>query len=282
MTAPPGKNPTYGDRIDTLCDAGFPGLRYLRDFKKQYHDPRATKWTKLDFSEQNKEPNIVPACKFDPNGYANVMHAPRGQSRILIVLEGLSSGMIEYVGAAWDVDPYFFASYIRSADWEPADEYISSARLPSSQKSDGFVCLSYLEPIRLPQELADCSRAETVNDVKRSLEIRSIYNTGKKIDSCTVVGLLSRKVALWTRKYDNGCFEAVLLCDSILPTEFDLYVELPSLKGKERRHVSAWSPWAGGCVNILSWQEVANAHIGTSVFQKSQNFSLVDGLIHHW
>ena len=288
----------YMARIREMSSNGYPNLRNLSEFMKEdtYSfgtNPRAS-CTILNFQAEKQTPTILRASDPSYNNSISTLSSNRGKSKALIILEDLTSDFIEEIGGQLSIDPHFFASHLRTAEWKKGDKFINSARLPSAQKSDDFICLRYFDSIILEKEYGSTAALQD-GTLQRNIEFRtpkSLKEDGKDRS----VAMISRSMSFWVRRYENDCWEgmgsiifltcgeiaymvvlAVLLTDPRLLSSFMMGMNTPT--GLEMETVSSWKPFANGTIDFKPWPGNFKDHTWPV---RDQKRTLLDELLHYW
>jgi hypothetical protein len=130
-----------------------------------------------------------------------------GKCRSLYIVEDLSADVIEELGAAFDIEPQFFAEHLRDVEWEHHDNKSNAMMLPSVRHSARYWTLHYLEPIALG-EYKPSKRTKLDMNVLRRIEFRTPYKD--RIGGYKSIGLVHRVLSFWYKIYDGGFFEGML------------------------------------------------------------------------
>jgi hypothetical protein len=157
----------YARTIHDLAEKGYGNLKYLDTFMKEHHD-HESKCTVRNFS---------PSFKVEPFHISSQRKASRdmvGKYRSLYIVEDLSADVIEELGAAFDIEPQFFAEHLRDVEWEHHDNKSNAMMLPSVRHSARYWTLHYLEPIALG-EYKPSKRTKLDMNVLRRIEFRTPY-----------------------------------------------------------------------------------------------------------
>jgi hypothetical protein len=118
----------YARTIHGLAEKGYGNLRYPDSFINEPHEAEA-KCTVLNFS---------PEFRVEPNHNSPRRKASRemaGRCRSLYIAEDWSGDIIEELGAAFDIEPQFFAEHIRDVGWEHHKDRSNAMTLPPVRHS---------------------------------------------------------------------------------------------------------------------------------------------------
>jgi hypothetical protein len=200
----PAKGP-YQEQVEILAENGYPDLKYLRDFLKGVVDQSRgqPKCTILQLAMDNKELVQVPG--HDPE-FARIVQGFNPvlkPSRSLFILEDLNTAWIEFLGDLLKIDPHFFASYLRSSEYEHNNNKTNAHALPSSRRQRKFTVLSYFKPIVL-ETPCGLFRTEITNyNILRRMTLRHVKKKKSDPDEITI-GLVTRVACYWHFTYGNG------------------------------------------------------------------------------
>lgn len=123
----------------------------------------------------------------------------------LIVLEDLSSGLIELLGSHFDVDPLFFRSHLEDHTWfNTKDPWVELPELDSTIKSRSYFTIRYVQARCFENDLysqAAKRQAGSFNVVRRiDSEGSAESGTQKWWDGTGgTVGIVRHKVSLWVK-----------------------------------------------------------------------------------
>jgi hypothetical protein len=136
---------------------------------------------------------------------------PPKQSRLLVV-EDLSTNMIELLGRHFDVNPAFFSSHICAIDW--FSRAASPTTVPFSKseaREHTFFQLRYLEARPVKSQHQSQSRIQRPacfdSNLLRKLSIMKV--------ACAknLIGFARRQVSIWMEPLDNGGWNGIILVD---------------------------------------------------------------------
>ena len=131
----------------------------------------------------------------------------------LIVLEDLSSGLIELLGSHFDIDPRFFRGHLEDHTWfNTKDPWVELPELDSDVKRRSYFNLRYVQARYFENDLlsqAAKRQAGSFNVLRRiDLEGSAESGTVKWWDGTGgSVGLMRHKASLWVRsRKDNDAW----------------------------------------------------------------------------
>ncbi|KAI1265120.1 hypothetical protein F5Y18DRAFT_58933 [Xylariaceae sp. FL1019] len=135
----------------------------------------------------------------------------------LYVVEDLSSKVMELLGAALDIDPFFFRSHLEDHTWfNITDDWIEMPELESQAYKRSFVTIKYMQP----RFFEDASVSQAAKDqagkwnVLRRIDFEGQVKSGRNAwweNSPHEVGLLRRKVSIWSSKQGDKWTGVVLV-----------------------------------------------------------------------
>lgn len=127
--------------------------------------------------------------------------------RRIYLVEGLAQDYISALGSHFFMDPSFFLRQERTCVWSNEFTPTSDALpQPSSLQPDKCFHIQYCELRQFDHALSNtpmyCQRTG-----------RHIGMTPARIEEDSTTGILRRKCAFWSQKYEDGGWDAVILCD---------------------------------------------------------------------
>lgn len=127
----------------------------------------------------------------------------------LIIVQDLSTCMIEKLGAAFDIEPYFFRSHIGDYVWlNTRDPQAEIPDLEAFSNSSNYFSVQYVQPRYFEtQESLKKAKAETESfNVLRRVDHDGRFKTWSDMPGSDV-GLVRSKASLWVRSnrgWQNG------------------------------------------------------------------------------
>ncbi|KAL9044712.1 MAG: hypothetical protein Q9214_002168 [Letrouitia sp. 1 TL-2023] len=230
----------YGDtylRHIKALSLSWPRLLYLAEFMEASTAPAKAKL--LSVREKAERLNRVKASvlsfsdvqdveRKDSNSLEGLTYLLKhSDSNIkknrLIVLEDLSSGLIELLGSHFDVDPRFFRSHLEDHTWfNTKDPWVELPELDSTIKSRSYFTIRYVQARYFENDLysqAAKRQAGSFNVLRRiDLEGSAESGTDKWWDGTGgSVGIIRHKVSLWVKpQRENDTWTGILLLDPSL------------------------------------------------------------------
>lgn len=141
----------------------------------------------------------------------------------LIVLEDLSSGLIELLGSHFDVDPRFFRSHLEDHTWfNTKDPWVELPELDSTIKSRSYFTIRYVQARYFENDLyskAAKRQAGSFNVLRRiDLEGSAESGTDKWWDGTGgTVGIVRHKVSLWVKpQRENDAWTGRFPCSLVV------------------------------------------------------------------
>ncbi|KAI1335010.1 hypothetical protein F5Y15DRAFT_409325 [Xylariaceae sp. FL0016] len=234
-------------RYIKLLSKRWPRLKYLADFvdagtapKKAvnlvhsdvFERQRRVKVAVVDFSQPQAIAHRVcvnGAELQEELGVAQTARAPEElRCNRLFIVEDLSSTTIELLGSMLDIDPAFFRGHLEDHTWfNIKDEWVEMPELQSQAAGKLFTSLRYMEP-RFFEDSDESQRAIDQTgewNVIRRIDFEGQVKSGANAwweDSPHQVGLLRRKVSIWSKKDENG-WKGVILVDPSLADGLPLW-----------------------------------------------------------
>jgi len=199
--AQPLRSGEYDEFVGVLAETGYANLKFLKD-ELPHKDFDDASCILVQFSQALQAERHRPARESD------FTVGNDGRSRRLFILRGMSSTVIERLGASLDIEPEFFNEHIQDTIWEHYADKTNAMMLPSVRHSALFWTIRYFEPIRFPGACLKFGQTHLIPAMPfRRMIIRSPHkDQGKEYYS---VGLVSRFISFWCRKYHNGFFDGV-------------------------------------------------------------------------
>lgn len=132
-----------------MAEVAYPDLRNLRNFMDD-----GLKWqsrghpscTILQVSIDNKQLVKTPQSHPEFDRLLREFDPEKAPSQTLFILEDLSTDWIEYFGSLLDIDPHFFATHLRSSEYDIRNE----KQMPQYYLQQDVVGSSRLSPILSP------------------------------------------------------------------------------------------------------------------------------------
>ncbi|ROV90795.1 hypothetical protein VMCG_09385 [Cytospora schulzeri] len=153
-------------------------------------------------------------------GQQQQQHSPGNGNRLnrVLIVEDLSSTVIELLGAALDIDPCFFRAHLEDHTWfNIKDDWVEMPELESQAHKRSFVTIKYMQPRFFENPALSRAAKEQAGrwNVLRRIDFQGQVKSGQNAwweDSPHQVGLLRRKVSIWSRKEGNN-WTGVILVD---------------------------------------------------------------------
>ncbi|KUI67413.1 hypothetical protein VM1G_03137 [Cytospora mali] len=227
------KDEPYLRHIENLSKQ-WPRLAYLADFMRAGTVPKRAngllaqeilerqnkvKVALLDFSDPD---NITQKTCENGVDLASLLAQHRLESlnklnRVFIV-EDLSRTVIEQLGAALDIDPSFFRAHLEDHTWfNIKDDWVEMPELESQAHKRSFVTIRYMQPRFFENSTVSQAAKEQAGkwNVLRRIDFQGQVKSGQNAwweDSPHEVGLVRRKVSIWSCKQGNN-WTGVILVD---------------------------------------------------------------------
>jgi hypothetical protein len=198
MAPPRQHRPSYHTLVQSLIDSGYASLKYLEGDVLQDRSSYEARCTVVQYDHDGQIAEPRMACE------ADFVPGLTGTCRRLFILEGESMSLVNRVGEALDIEPEFFADHIRAVTWEHHDDKTNNPMLPSVRRGADFWTLQYLEPISLEGQFGLSRTQFRQGGLFRRMIIR---NPDKDQREPYSVGLVTRFLSFWHRKYDNDLFD---------------------------------------------------------------------------
>ena len=159
----------------------------------------------IDIFEQpvSVTPRAVSAKDFGAELRRPIDHpellAPDHRGRILII-EDISRPALEELGYIFDIDPWFFASYVHQTWRKSSRQSPANCSLPSREKKQNFLPLHYHRTVALQQkDTALRSVTRNTNQQRKAVILPSLG--GKRIglvQHCASIMLIDPPGQIWT------------------------------------------------------------------------------------
>ncbi|KAL7623739.1 hypothetical protein AAE478_005292 [Parahypoxylon ruwenzoriense] len=211
----------------------WPRLKYLAEFMNSGTVPqRALVLSPLEIIERqtkvkvawvdftNPENIIQETCESRVELSAIISRTSQAANeklRRLFIVEDLSKTIIEMLGAALDIDPSFFRCHLEDHTWyNIKDDWVEMPELESQAYNRSFITLRYMQA-RFFEDVTH-SRAAKEHaskwNVMRRLDFQGQVKSGKNAwweASPHQVGLLRRKVSIWSANTEKGWLGVILV-----------------------------------------------------------------------
>ena len=202
-----------------VLSSSWPRLQYLADFMEASTVPakarlipahdKAERWNRvkvsvLSFSSLN---DIERKDCTSLENLSSLLKNPERNAKPhrLIVSEDLSSGLIEFLGSFFDVDPHFFRGHLEDHTWfNTKDPWVELPELDSSIKKRSYLSIRYVQARYFENNFnsqAAKRQAGSFNVLRRiDLEGSAESGTDKWWDGTGgSVGLIRHKASLWVK-----------------------------------------------------------------------------------
>ena len=205
---------TYHDHIRKIS-RGWHHLRYLADFMTVSTVPLRSR--NLPVEERHERLNRVniSVVEYGDEMTSQDLKSPEELDEFLadlsveeehpegriIVVQDLSTCMIEKLGAAFDIEPYFFRSHIGDYVWlNTRDPQAEIPDLAAFSDSSSYFSIQYVQPRYFEsQESLKKAKLETESfNVLRRIDHDGRFKTWSDMPGSDV-GLVRSKVSLWVR-----------------------------------------------------------------------------------
>ncbi|KAL8881215.1 MAG: hypothetical protein Q9198_001537 [Flavoplaca austrocitrina] len=212
--------------------AQWPRLRYLAKFMESSTAPkRASLLPPSDLLRRQGVVNVGVVDFTDPHAITTqrcgnigqlleqlgTAHGVNGRARRLFVVEDLSKPVIEALGSTFDIDPRFFRDHLEDHTWyNITDDWVELPVLRSRFQNRPFMTYRYLESRFFDNEEQAQHGRERIGkwNVLRRLDFQGQVKSGINAwwePSPRRVGLLRRKVSIWTKPDEPGWTGVVMV-----------------------------------------------------------------------
>lgn len=167
------------------------------------------------------------------------------------LLEGLKPGFVDLLGTQFNLDPSMFKKQERTCvfssehDWANDNVPLPTSRASSYLQLHYFVVLNFGMP--LPSFQVSCA------DTGRHI------GANKMLDEFQSNAAIRRKTSFWSKKYEGGGWDAVVLCDPPVRTLISgNQKDRPKtidLAHKDLDHPNGATPFQGGFVDFVPHEE---------------------------
>ncbi|KAI1762612.1 hypothetical protein GGR53DRAFT_521552 [Hypoxylon sp. FL1150] len=229
----------------------WPRLKYLAEFIEAGTVPQRTLvLSPLEIMERQSRVHVAvvdfteaenikqETCESGPELSAILARTSQDaseKSKRLFIVEDLSKTTIEMLGAALDIDPSFFRCHLEDHTWyNIKDDWVEMPELESQAYNRSFITLRYMQA-RFFEDAADSQAAKEITsdwNVMRRLDFEGQVKSGKNAwweASPHLVGLLRRKVSIWSTNNENG-WVGVILVDPYVGAGYPLWNGYGSLE----------------------------------------------------
>jgi len=202
--------PRYRDYVAALCRRN-PSLLTLKTFLS---DPKARHYgcrmAALDFREGFSRPSMRHVVDGDCLSKELLGKLERGnegghplQGRILVI-EDMTVGILELLGAELDIDPLFFAMHLHTVHRTGMRHQMpDEATLPSRLRSSDYINISYHRPVTCDN--VDGSGGKWIRDAAVDRKVVLLRST--------TIALASHCASVIKVKHSNGFWIAIILID---------------------------------------------------------------------
>ncbi|TAQ86615.1 hypothetical protein B7494_g5058 [Chlorociboria aeruginascens] len=231
----------YHEHIRRIS-SGWPHLRYLADFMTVSTLPlRFKDLTPEDRHERLNRVNISVLEYGTELHHTHELETPKqlddylttlNEEQVepegrLIILQDLSTLMIEKIGAAFDIEPGFFRSHIGDYTWlNTRDPQAEIPGLEAFENENAYFNVSYVQPryFETPEQLKEALAQTESWNVSRRLDHDGRFKEWADMPG-TEVGLVRSKVSLWTRRNKKGQkgWLSIILMDPSITEGFPLW-----------------------------------------------------------
>lgn len=256
----------YHEHVRKIC-RGWHHLRYLADFMTVSTVPLRFKTITVDEREERLHRVNVTVVEYgseitskhliSPEQLDEYLSEPRNDEvgGRLLVLQDLSTCMIEKVGAAFDIEPGFFRTHIGDYVWlNTRDPQAEIPDLESLSRKSNYFHVQYVQPRYFEtQESLDKAREETKSfNILRHIDHDERFKSWTDVPGSDV-GLVRSKASLWIRPQKNDAeWLGVLLVDPTINYGFPLWAGygnfLPSPSINTSEEEISFPPYHGTAV----------------------------------
>ncbi|KAF1810841.1 hypothetical protein P152DRAFT_450828 [Eremomyces bilateralis CBS 781.70] len=241
-TSRPSAEP-YFNHVKSVSDQ-FPRLRYLAEFMEASTVPKkSASLPPLEIMERQSRVKVAHIDFTAPNRM--VQHALESREQLasllqtsiqpttskrncLFIVEDLSQAVIELFGTAFDIDPTFFRGHLEDHTWfNIKDDWVEMPELESQARQRSFVNLRYMQPrfFDNPDESQRAKEQAGEWNILRRIDLEAQVRSGAKAwwePSPHQVGLLRRKISIWSREDKSG-WTGIILVDPSLTEGYPLW-----------------------------------------------------------
>ncbi|KAH8649250.1 hypothetical protein BX600DRAFT_474821 [Xylariales sp. PMI_506] len=249
QSADEASNDAYYQHVLRLSDK-WPRLRYLAEFMESSTNPRRASLLPpsdilrrhsivnvgiIDFTDSSTIRNLEFKSYSELSGHLEATDLFNCHRRRLFVVEDLSKPVIEALGTAFDIDPRFFRAHLEDHTWyNIADDWVEMPELRSQYQNRTFMTFRYMEPRFFNnEEQARRAKQEVGSwNILRRLDFQGQVKCGINAwwePSSRSVGLLRKKISIWTKSHGTG-WTGVVLVDPPLQEGYPLWNGYGSLE----------------------------------------------------
>lgn len=201
----------YHEHIRKIC-RGWHHLRYLADFMTVSTVPLRFKTLTSEEREERRHRVNITVVEYGDEISSRLLNCPESldeylsnpgsepQGRLLIV-QDLSTCMIEKLGAAFDIEPGFFRTHIGDYVWlNTRDPQAEIPDLESISQTSNYFNVQYVQPRYFAtQESLDKAREQTKSfNVLRRIDHDERFKSWTDVPGSDV-GIVRSKASLWIR-----------------------------------------------------------------------------------
>lgn len=198
MPQPKQYYPSYHSFVQSLIYCGYTNLKYLDDDILHDRYVFEASCTVVQFGHNGKIAEPRAACQ------ADFLRNPTSDHRRLFILQGECADLVDQLGKTLNIEPEFFADHMRAVVWEHYDDRTNNPMLPSVRRGAHFWTLQYFEPIQLERHIGDGRTRFRHGGLLRRIIIR---NPDKDQPNPHSIGLVTRFISFWHRRYDHESFD---------------------------------------------------------------------------
>ncbi|KAH7109048.1 hypothetical protein B0J11DRAFT_545267 [Dendryphion nanum] len=243
----------YLTKIFSWANCSRPDLRFLRDeLQRQLTEGNVhnrSRATVIEFSNEGAGVGI-PRPFQNPSDLHDYWQENQTPLDRLYVLEDVTSGFVEEFGRHFSLDPSFFATHLRSTNWESSESYADSSKLPSSTHHTSAYSIWYPETLVFPAQNLQVEDHDDYYFCYSNLYRQISFVRGPKYRNSRV-GQIMRKVSIFVKKLENNTQEGLIIVDP--PIGLDIYTQQGINVPMKRIGVEGIRPYKGGFIDFSTW-----------------------------
>ncbi|KAF2106668.1 hypothetical protein BDV96DRAFT_507425 [Lophiotrema nucula] len=185
----------------------------------------------------------------------------------VLIIEEISKELIEDLGSRFDIDPWFFASYIRRAWRNTNTQNTATCTLPSRERNQDFLPLYYHRTLSF-----ESIGAELVQLRRKSQHERKVFVMPKMAGER--IGLAQHFCSILLIQCGSHGWKSLILADPSMDDEY-----LPGKRNSPLPPVIPSKLFLGGCEDFSSGREPGSNSLRSP---RPTNRGMLEELVYYW